>query len=1286
MSSFVKASGNMMSNSADPGEEFPFLHTITVVDRVLSVDKPELVQNNIRTETVTLNLDSEWEGLSTVINIGNMDPVSVIWSGKPVVIPAELMTTVGSLDVSVVGYGDDGGIRAVTKQAQSIFNVVASGFVEGNEPVPDPTTILGQLIEAANRANQAADRADQKTYNIANTNVETRLNVHDIVAQTYDATATAPVAYSPASGPDSAFDMQSGYAYVFKWNTTSPKICEYERRFITWIELYLSSNGGGSFSIGWADDGFTTAESALTVNVPDNAQPTLTRVNLPQYPGHGRLFIRPKTGSVKVSSSNSGNAVFSNIIDATNGSSGSTKKVWNRVGLTIKPDFTTASSLTFNRYVNELVLNRVMSINSNDVLTDDTIDKVDALHAQRWWTFKPSALEGHTTISFYLTADVSGDFLMGFTSISNPSWDDLVTYHYPSKAGWYTFPMPVANPTYSDPVFLVKAVRSNRFPLACHSRRVTADDEIYDITGAFGSTDTLAYAPSMKPNAGDGTYGVPYARIGDLQSIVPVSKSNMKNTLTWPNVIWDATSLIGMKLSGLWMDYMYDGRSDVLEFSNVNGQSDVWTPDVPESGNGIKCTPITLDIHNHNGEQAWKPLSFNYVSVRNEVRPQPIRILIIGDSVTSGAITSEPYWSVAARCFMRDDAAHNRYSTESTRSNVLFLGTYRDGENAVREVNDTFNGQALSTRIAVCAQSGSSLNNWLRNTRSGIDYGFYDGTKFSIKRWLGLYRNYNDDGTPMSWGDEGLGSLITEENINKKICATPNVVMIVHCHNGGSISEYETIIDEIRSEYPNMPIIVGAAMPLLGSWNKQLYRDRYDIGSSVINRGPQYNWGGNNGTGRVNGATNWINVEAGKNSSNGKRYENVWFFPMCVTTPTLEAVKTNGTISNGVREVKTFQSNGLPIEHPNYNAHFNWGVDLYGMLSWMFRDPSNPTNISENNPIIPNIPKVPVESISISPSSPTVKENGTLRLSATVNPTNATDRTVSWSSRDNQTATVTSDGTVTGIKQGSTRITATANDGSNVSSSVTLTVTAKPTGQGPLALFGDSQLITDSDTSLNNMGPYPSGANPGTATSWPSDQSKQIASITDMRVLDLYYGGARIARDKTGWQGGWAMQSNRLASLVKADAANTPEVILIYGFYSNDLLDSYTDTKPATDLSKIAATYRAKFAALKAAYPNARIIYALQCMFQSDLTLGKSPITSGLPEGTDMTNAYKTLQSSERILFTSTSLGVEIMDCTDEVWALGKGLTVSDMVHPNGAGAVKLGQIIGRKLEQAIQQ
>ena len=151
----------------DPNEEFPFLHTITVVDRAVSVDRPELVQNNIRTETVTLDLDSEWDGLSCIINIGSGEtPTSLIWSGQPVTIPAELMTDIGTLNVSVVGYGEDGALRAVTKKADAMFTVVASGYVEGDEPVPDPTTILGQLTEAADRANQAADRFNQASADI----------------------------------------------------------------------------------------------------------------------------------------------------------------------------------------------------------------------------------------------------------------------------------------------------------------------------------------------------------------------------------------------------------------------------------------------------------------------------------------------------------------------------------------------------------------------------------------------------------------------------------------------------------------------------------------------------------------------------------------------------------------------------------------------------------------------------------------------------------------------------------------------------------------------------------------------------------------------------------------------------------------------------------------------------------------------------------------------------------------------------------------------------------------
>ena len=54
---------------------------------------------------------------------------------------------------------------------------------------------------------------------------------------------------------------------------------------------------------------------------------------------------------------------------------------------------------------------------------------------------------------------------------------------------------------------------------------------------------------------------------------------------------------------------------------------------------------------------------------------------------------------------------------------------------------------------------------------------------------------------------------------------------------------------------------------------------------------------------------------------------------------------------------------------------------------------------------------------------------------------------------------------ITGIKPGSTSLKLTAGK-------ITKTVPITVLSRNLLALFGDSQLIVDSDTSLTNMGPY----------------------------------------------------------------------------------------------------------------------------------------------------------------------------------------------------------------------
>ena len=89
---------------------------------------------------------------------------------------------------------------------------------------------------------------------------------------------------------------------------------------------------------------------------------------------------------------------------------------------------------------------------------------------------------------------------------------------------------------------------------------------------------------------------------------------------------------------------------------------------------------------------------------------------------------------------------------------------------------------------------------------------------------------------------------------------------------------------------------------------------------------------------------------------------------------------------------------------------------------------------------------IPVETISVTGADHAVSlaEEATLQLTAAIVPDNATTQTIAWSSSDNNIATVNNNGLVTGVAAGSVRITATAQDGSQVYGYIDLTVTAKP--------------------------------------------------------------------------------------------------------------------------------------------------------------------------------------------------------------------------------------------------
>ena len=100
-------------------------------------------------------------------------------------------------------------------------------------------------------------------------------------------------------------------------------------------------------------------------------------------------------------------------------------------------------------------------------------------------------------------------------------------------------------------------------------------------------------------------------------------------------------------------------------------------------------------------------------------------------------------------------------------------------------------------------------------------------------------------------------------------------------------------------------------------------------------------------------------------------------------------------------------------------------------------------------------------SISLNKTSASLYLNETVQLTATVSPSNATDRSVLWSSSDNNVAKVSSAGLVIAIAPGNATITATTADGSNLSATCAITVKAYVTS---LTLDPSEVTILEGDT------------------------------------------------------------------------------------------------------------------------------------------------------------------------------------------------------------------------------
>ncbi len=238
-------------------------------------------------------------------------------------------------------------------------------------------------------------------------------------------------------------------------------------------------------------------------------------------------------------------------------------------------------------------------------------------------------------------------------------------------------------------------------------------------------------------------------------------------------------------------------------------------------------------------------------------------------------------------------------------------------------------------------------------------------------------------------------------------------------------------------------------------------------------------------------------------------------------------------------------------------AH-NWsqeGVALYG-LSDDSSNPNQPTEPSQSDqptkptqpetPAEPNQPSQPqqpttvaVTGISVSPSSLTLKVGESESLTATITPSNATNKNIKWTTSDSAIAIVSSSGLVTAKGAGPATIRAITEDG-NFSASCTVTVTQEPASDEPssekqlerIVLSPDSFELDPGDVKTIKASYYPSSAYIPDKSIWSSSDSS-IVTVDKYGTIKAVAPGKATITHKRG-----AVEATCIVTV-----KNTPRII-----------------------------------------------------------------------------------------------------------------------------------------------
>jgi len=207
-------------------------------------------------------------------------------------------------------------------------------------------------------------------------------------------------------------------------------------------------------------------------------------------------------------------------------------------------------------------------------------------------------------------------------------------------------------------------------------------------------------------------------------------------------------------------------------------------------------------------------------------------------------------------------------------------------------------------------------------------------------------------------------------------------------------------------------------------------------------------------------------------------------------------------------------------------------ADVFGTAGTWTLKVYDSTNASVYDNIEITVVAVSVSGVSIDQGTLSLEVGQTATLVATVAPTDAVNKGVSWSSNATSVATVNSSGLVTAVSAGSAIVTVTTDDGS-YTASCNVTVTAPAVASGYSLVTSASDLAAnDSIIFAYKTGPFVAGA---LSSSYLTQISNAVFSTDTNTITDP---GSALIFTLGGTSGAWTF-ANSTGSLLGTSAAKS---------------------------------------------------------------------------------------------------------------------------------------------------